>query len=203
LFGCSTSRLVPKFTIDSHFPSVATGALRYVKSRHLKLRFVHPQSERRASMRAGDIMTRNVVSVSPETPASRAVALCLTQGTSGLPVVDRDHRIVGFIGQGNLIRGSRESTERRVLWLHLLAEGMARRDQLVQADDVTTGQIMNPEFVSTSETAPIEEVAQLLVEDDLYLLPVVHESRLVGIIGRSDVLDAFIRMAKTGMKQPR
>jgi Mg/Co/Ni transporter MgtE len=80
---------------------------------------------------------------------------------------------------------------------------MARRDQLVQADDVTAGQIMNPEFVSTSETAPIEEVAQLLVEDDLYLLPMVHESRLVGIIGRSDVLDAFIRMAKTGMKQPR
>ena len=78
-------------------------------------------------MRAGDIMTRNVVSVSPETSASRVVTLCLTQGTSGLPVVDRDRRVVGMIGQGNLVTGSQESIERRALWLHLLSAGMSGR----------------------------------------------------------------------------
>jgi CBS domain-containing protein len=147
-------------------------------------------------MRAGDIMTRKVVSVSPETPVSRAVTLCLTQGTSGLPVVDRDRRIVGMIGEGNLVRGSRESAERRGLWLHLLAAGMAGREELAEAGELTADRVMNPEFISTTETAPIEAVAQLLVEHDVDLLPVVHKGRLIGIVGRSDVLEAFVQRAK-------
>jgi CBS domain-containing protein len=147
-------------------------------------------------MRAGDIMARNVVSVSPETPVSRAVTLCLTQGMSGLPVVDRDRRIVGMIGQGNLVRGSRENAERRSLWLHLLAAGMNGREELAQAGDLTADRVMNPEFISTAETAPIEGVAQLLVEHDVELLPVVREGRLIGIVGRSDVLEAFVKLAR-------
>jgi CBS domain-containing protein len=147
-------------------------------------------------MRAGDIMTRNVVSVSPETPVSRAVTLCLTQGTSGLPVVDRGRRIVGMIGQGNPVRGSRESAERRGLWLHLLAAGMKGHGELAVAGDLTAERVMSPEFVSTTETAPIEAVAQLLVEHDVDLLPVVREGRLIGIIGRSDALEAFVERAK-------
>ena len=55
---------------------------------------------------------------------------------------------------------------------------------------------MTPEFISTTETAPIEAVAQLLVEHDVDLLPVVREGRLTGIIGRSDVLDAFVKWAR-------
>jgi len=147
-------------------------------------------------MRAADIMTRNVVSVSPKTPASRVVMLCLTQGTSCVPVVNHDHRIVGIIGQGNLVRGSADSAERRALWLHLLAAGMAWREQLAQAGDLTANQVMNSDVVSTVETAPIEEVAQLLLDHDIDLLPVVQDDRLIGIIGRSDVLNAFLRMAE-------
>ena len=48
----------------------------------------------------------------------------------------------------------------------------------------------------TTETAPIEAVAQLLVEHDVELLPVVREGRLVGIVGRSDVLEAFVKLAR-------
>ena len=147
-------------------------------------------------MRAGDIMTRNVVSVSRETPASRVAMLCLTQGTSGLPVVDQDRRIVGMIGQGNLVRGSQESIERRALWLHLLAAGLSGREQLADAGDLTAEQVMTPEFISTTETASIEAVAQLLVEHDVDLLPVVREGRLTGIIGRSDILAAFVKWAR-------
>jgi predicted transcriptional regulator len=152
-------------------------------------------------MRAGDIMTKYVVSVSPETPASRVVTLCLTEGTSGLPVVDHEHRVVGMIGQGNLVRGSRESTERRALWLYLLAAGMKGGERLAaEAGDLTAKQIMDSEFVVSEDTAPIEEVAQLLVDRDANLLPVVRESRLVGIIGRSDVLEAFVKLAQKGIK---
>jgi len=146
-------------------------------------------------MRAADIMTRNVVSVSPETLASRVVRLCLRQGTTGVPVVDGDRRL-GMIGQGNLVRGSDTGTDRRALWLQFLAAGMAGPEYLAALGDVAAAKIMSPEVVCTSEAAPIEEVAKLLVEQDIELLPVVYDGTLTGIIGRSDVLSAFARLTE-------
>ena len=147
-------------------------------------------------MRAADIMTRNVVSVSPETPASRVVRLCLRQGTTGVPVIDGDRRLVGMIGQGNPVRGSDTGSERRALWLQLLAAGVAGPEHLAALGDVAADQIMNPEVVSASEATPIAEVAKLLVEQDIELLPVIHGGTLTGIIGRSDVLSAFVRLSE-------
>jgi CBS-domain-containing membrane protein len=72
---------------------------------------------------------------------------------------------------------------------------MTGREQL-QAGDLTADQVMNSDVVSTAETAPIEQVAQLLLDHDIDLLPVVQDDRLIGIIGRSDVLNAFLRMAE-------
>ncbi|MBO0738862.1 MAG: CBS domain-containing protein [Alphaproteobacteria bacterium] len=142
-------------------------------------------------MRAADIMTRNVVSVSPGTPASRVVRLCLTQGTTGVPVVDAQRRLVGMIGQGNLVRGAETGTKKRALWLQLLAAGMTEPEQLLTLGDVPGDQIMDPNVIVTSEDASIEELAKRLVEHDIELIPVVHAGILTGIIGRSDVLSAF------------
>jgi CBS domain-containing protein len=141
-------------------------------------------------------MTRNVMSVSPETLASRVVRLCLTQGTTGVPVVDADCRLVGMIGQGNLVRGSETSTEKRALWLQLLAAGMAGPEHLVALGDVSADKIMDINVIFTSEDASIEELAKLFVEHDVQLLPVVHDGALTGIIGRSDVLSAFARLTE-------
>ena len=55
---------------------------------------------------------------------------------------------------------------------------------------------MNPNVVRASEAASIVEVAKLFVEHDIELLPVVHDHVLSGIIGRSDVLSAFARLAE-------
>jgi CBS domain-containing protein len=87
-----------------------------------------------------------------------------------------------MIGQGNLIRGS--DTGRRALRLRLLAAGMAGPKDLTRLGDVSADQIMNSNVVSTSEAAPIEEVAKLLVEHDIELLPIVYDGTLTGIIGQ-------------------
>jgi CBS domain-containing protein len=147
-------------------------------------------------MRAVDIMTRNVVSVSPGTPASRVVKLCLTQGTTGVPVIDADHRLMGMIGQGNLVRGTEAGAEKRALWLQLLAAGMAGPEHLLALGDVSADQIMDPNVIFTSEDTPIEQLAKLLVEHDVELIPVVHDGVLTGIIGRTEVLSAFCHLAE-------
>jgi CBS domain-containing protein len=73
---------------------------------------------------------------------------------------------------------------------------MAGPEYLAALGDVAAAKIMSPEVVCTSEAAPIEEVAKLLVEQDIELLPVVYDGTLTGIIGRSDVLSAFARLTE-------
>ena len=121
-----------------------------------------------------------------------------SKGTTGVPVIDGDRLLVGMIGQGNLVRASDPGTEKRGLWLQLLAAGMAGPEHLAALSNVAADRIMNPNVVRASEAASIVEVVQLFVEHDIELLPVVHDRVLSGIIGRSDVLSAFARLAEEG-----
>jgi CBS-domain-containing membrane protein len=94
------------------------------------------------------------------------------------------------------VRGSDTGTQRRALWLQLLSAGMAGPRHLAALGDVTAEQIMSSDVVSTGEAAPIIKLAKLFVEHDIELLPVIHDGALSGIIGRSDVLSAFVRLTE-------
>src|SRR5919205_3913896 len=72
-------------------------------------------------MKTADIMTRNIVSVQPETTVIKAANLMLEHRISGLPVVDGDGRIVGIVTEGDFLRRPETGTQRqRPRWLPLL-----------------------------------------------------------------------------------
>jgi len=54
-------------------------------------------------LKARDIMTRKVISVSPETEVTRAAKILLDNSVNGMPVVDTEERLVGIICQSDLI----------------------------------------------------------------------------------------------------
>src|SRR5215470_13583477 len=64
-------------------------------------------------MRAHQIMTRSVVTVTPETSIVEAANLMLRQHVSGLPVVDATGELVGIVSEGDFIRRSEIGTQRR------------------------------------------------------------------------------------------
>ena len=76
------------------------------------------------AVRAGDIMTRAVVTAGPDDDVSPVAGLLTKHGISGMPVCDKDGALLGIISEGDLMRPFGEANSlRRDWWLALLAEG--------------------------------------------------------------------------------
>ena len=138
--------------------------------------------------RVGDVMTRDVMSVHPETPLGEVVRILVRSDFRALPVVDGGGQLMGILTNGDLVaRGGLPAR------LELLAT--LRPDALEQelarsgARDRTAGSVMSPEVVSVREDQPLARAAELMVERGVKRVPVVDEQdRLVGIISRVDIL---------------
>src|SRR5580704_3783709 len=65
-------------------------------------------------MRAMDVMTGNVITVTPETPVQDLAKILSQHGISGAPVVDAANRLVGIVSEGDLLHRTETGTERRV-----------------------------------------------------------------------------------------
>ena len=143
-------------------------------------------------MRVEEIMTRDVITVRPETTVQEAAALMVIHGVSGLPVVDDTRRVVGIVSEGDLI--ARQKGQRvHPWWRGFLddAETLAREYQ--KRAGTTVGDVMTRSVLCVSPRLPIESVALVLDERRIRRVPVVDLGRLVGIVSRGDLIRALAR----------
>jgi CBS domain-containing protein len=145
------------------------------------------RTERAAGVRIEEIMTRDVVTVTPATSIRSAAKVMADHGVSGVPVVDEAGRLVGIISDGDLILRQRPWAT-RPWWRRFFdnAEGLAREYQKVAG--TTVGEVMTRAVVSISPVFGVETVASILHARGVRRLPVVHDGKLVGIISRGDLV---------------
>jgi CBS domain-containing protein len=147
-------------------------------------------------MRAHQVMNRQVVTVTPETSIVDAADIMLRQRISGLPVIDGAGRLVGVVSEGDFIRRAEIGAEKtRGGWLALLT-GSGAADA-VRAHGRTVGEIMTATPFTIVEDTPLAEVAHMMEAHGIKRLPVLRGDRLVGIVTRSDLLQAVARLART------
>ena len=135
-------------------------------------------------MQVRDVMTREVVTVGPETPAKYATEVMAEQGFAALPVVE-DDRLVGIVAEADVLR-DRVPLDPR---LHLRRDDGA--DQ--QAPSVLVHGVMTSDVRCVEPVADVADVARVLVDERLRSVPVVDGDRLVGIVSRRDLLRALVR----------
>ncbi|MDJ0666247.1 MAG: CBS domain-containing protein [Desulfobacterales bacterium] len=140
----------------------------------------------------GDIMTTEVITVSPETEIVHAARLLVDNKVNGLPVVDDRKRIVGIVCQSDLIM---QQKRLRVPSLFTFLDGyitlasakqFEREVEKIAASQVQ--QAMTPDPTCVSPDTAIEDAATLMVEKNYHTLPVVDDGRLVGVVGKEDML---------------
>jgi CBS domain-containing membrane protein len=140
------------------------------------------------SVKAGDIMTRNVVTVKPATPlqevADRMAAACV----SGIPVVERDEKVQGIISERDFLQhmGAEKGLFMSVVAACLLGQGCA-------ALGIRKGvakDIMSAPVITVSEFASVAEAAALMTRHGVNRLPVLDEQgkKLLGILTRGDLV---------------
>jgi CBS domain-containing protein len=143
---------------------------------------------------AGDIMTRDVVVVHPDTTLLAAVKLMASRRISGLPVVDDHGAVIGMMSEGDLLRWHEGFSERQARWLDLLAEGLDLAPDFLhglQEQQRRVRLLMTPEPVTVSESTPAREIASLMYARNIKRVPVVRDGKLVGIVTRTDLVRAL------------
>jgi CBS-domain-containing membrane protein len=143
-------------------------------------------------MRASDVMARRVVTTTPETTVADVAKLMINHRISGVPVVDRDRRLVGIITEGDLLRRTETGTERRrPHWSEWFSPNSRLAAEYIKSHAKRVEDIMSREVVSVGEMATLGEIADLLETKRIKRVPVVHNGKIVGIVSRADLLQVL------------
>ena len=148
-------------------------------------------------MRAHQIMTRSVVTVSPETTIVDAANLMLQRHVSGLPVVDPGGKLVGVVSEGDFIRRSEIGTGRkRGRWLRfILGPGRSASD-FVHEHGRKVSEVMTKSPLTVTEDTSLPEIVDLMEKNNVKRLPVMHGDKVVGIVSRANLLQAVASLAR-------
>jgi CBS domain-containing protein len=149
-------------------------------------------------MKVSDVMTRRVISVSPETSVFVAIRLMLKHHVSGLPVIDNHAKLVGLLSEGDLLRRGEIETERkRSVWLDALfgpADGAA---DYVHSHGLTVKEVMTPDPITVAENTTLDEVVRLMENRNVKRLPVLRDERVIGIVSRANLMRALLSIHRT------
>jgi CBS domain-containing protein len=128
-----------------------------------------------------DVMTRDVVSVTPDTSVREAALLMISNRISGLPVTE-DDVVVGVISETDYVAEDSSRT-----WVSRVLFG---QEDGMRVEKVS--ELMSRDPVTIPVTATVQEAARLMTRHDVNRLPVVDRGRMVGILTRSDVIRAYV-----------
>tara|TARA_R110002020_G_scaffold402013_2_gene612213 strand:- start:1837 stop:2532 length:696 start_codon:yes stop_codon:yes gene_type:complete len=154
-------------------------------------------------MKARDVMTTAVVSAPRDAKVEDAIALMLTHHVSALPVIDEQGLLVGLISEGDLMRRVRDSdAPRRSWWLELFTGAGELSEDFIKARSHRVSDVMTRDVHSVTEDTPVGEIARLLERKRIKRVPVLRDSRVVGIVSRANLLQALSTADPMALPQP-
>lgn len=147
-------------------------------------------------MKVSDVMTRDVATVSPDTPVNEVARVMVRRGVSGVPVVEKD-AVIGVVTELDLIvRNTRLEPPAFFALLDgripLETPGHYRK-RLQHMLGTQVRDVMTREVHSIAPNEELEALAELMVKRRVNPVPVVEGGRLVGIVSRSDILRTMAR----------
>jgi CBS domain-containing protein len=153
-------------------------------------------------MQVRDVMTANVISVSPDEMIQKAASVMLQNDISGLPVVDADGILIGIVTEGDFLRREEIGTQRqRPKWFEFLLGPGRMAEDYVRASGRRVEDIMTREPVTVAEDDTLETVVDLMERRHIKRLPVVRDRKPVGIVSRANLMHALVRLARNTRPQ--
>jgi CBS domain-containing protein len=148
-------------------------------------------------MRAHQIMTRPVITVTPETTIVEAANIMLQKHVSGLPVVDASGKLVGIVSEGDFIRRSEIGTQRkRGRFLKFILGPGRQATDFVHEHGHKVAEIMTADPLTVTEDTALERIVELMEKNNIKRLPVIRGDEIVGIVSRSNLLQAVASLAR-------
>jgi CBS domain-containing protein len=148
-------------------------------------------------LKVKDVMTREVITLTPESSIGEAAKLLRENKISGAPVVEGE-RIVGILSEADLMRLFQDDMSLNLILpspfdlielpikMHRKLEETVKKLAASKVKDVMTRKV-----ITIDEEASVEEAARLMAKHNINRLPVVRGEKLMGIITRGDVIKAL------------
>jgi CBS domain-containing protein len=148
---------------------------------------------------AKDIMTKKVITVTPDTSIEKLASILVTSEISGVPVVDDTGALFGLVTENDLITQNKRlhiPTVVSFLDAAIYLESSKKFEQEVKRLTATTvGEICTRKVVTISEDTSVVDIATIMAEKKVHLLPVVKSGKVTGIVGKRDMVKAVARQA--------
>ena len=156
------------------------------------------QTERRFNMKAQDVMTRDLITIGPDTTLMEIAKTLLEHHISGLPVVDGDGRLLGIVSEGDLVyKEVMPKTPDAINIIHAIIHSKGVVENYQESAEellkLTAADIMTRKVVTVAPTEGVNRVGRIMLEHHVKRVPVIEEDRLVGIVARADLVKLLVK----------
>lgn len=143
-------------------------------------------------LKAKDIMTRDVITVKPDTTIEELSRILIERKISGAPVVNERGEVTGIVTENDLISQNKRMHIPTVMrlfdaYIVLGSPGKLEREIRKMAAS-TVAEICTKKVITVTADTPVEDVATIMDEKRVHLIPVVEGKKIQGIIGKIDVI---------------
>jgi CBS domain-containing protein len=146
-------------------------------------------------MQVSDIITREVISISPHETIDAAIDLMLSKHVSGLPVIDDEGRLVGMVTEGDLLRRPEIGTQcERSRWRDAFVGTRGAAQTFVQSHGVRVKDVMTRSPAVVAEDTSLDEIVRLMETRKIKRLPVMRGGEVIGIVSRANVIAALVKI---------
>lgn len=141
-------------------------------------------------MRIRELMTTDVITISPASSLKEAARRMVEAGISGIPVTDDAGKLLGIITEADFLstESERSGTSRALRLLRVFTGDAEPFSQERRVEDVMTRDV-----ITIGSDADHSEAARIMERTGVKRLPVVDGGKLRGVVSRADILRAFTR----------
>jgi len=145
---------------------------------------------------AKDIMSTNIVSVQNDTPVSELAKLLTDNNISGAPVLDTNGKITAVVTENDLIDRSKKLHIPTVITIldsvFYLENPEKMEEEIKKMAGTTVADICSGSVTAIMPDTPLDEIATVMAEKNVHTLPVLEDKKLIGIIGKKDIIRTLI-----------
>ncbi|MDP2753446.1 MAG: CBS domain-containing protein [Nitrospirota bacterium] len=142
-------------------------------------------------LKAKDIMTRDVITVKPTTSIEDLARLLMRHQINGTPMVDDNGNLTGIVTENDLISKNSRLHIPTILRLFdaFIPLGTTKLEvEIKKMAAYTVGDICIRDVITVNDETSVEDIATIMTEKKINLLPVLREGKLIGIVGKKDII---------------
>jgi CBS-domain-containing membrane protein len=147
-------------------------------------------------LKARDIMTSEVHTVSMETSVDELARLFISTGVSAMPVVDTEGMLQGIVTETDLVSQDQPLHIPTVVslfdWVVYLESETKFAEQVKKMTARQVREICSTDVATCTPDTPVSEVVALMLEKGVHVVPVVENGKLAGIVARLDIIRSMV-----------